>query len=443
QEQEHVPVRAAWGRTLHGNRRPSGRARTGRTRPRLAAQEPAGHPRRPHRRHRRDLGPAPVAGTRPGPAAGGARGLQPGDRPAAGRRGRRRRGPGRTGRPVRQPRRAAAGQGPGRGRQARGRHRHPARDQGRPGAATCGPAAPGAAAGCHRQAAGSAGCAGRGRRCRGLGTARRRGAGRRPGGAGACRGPARPGRAGRGGAGAPACGTEAAGSRWPAAGDGGVDLMERTDMIKRMAAVAVLVSLLAGCSSFKSMFAGKNAEAKKAAEPAELVKFKPTIKPRRAWSVDLGDGERRIGARQGPAVADGRVYAAAAEGRVLALDLQTGKRVWEFKAAKDEKLRLTGGPGAGNGLVVVGGLDGAVIALDAQDGSERWRAKVRSEIIAAPTVSQGLVLVRSNDGRITAFDAASGEQRWYAERELPSLTVRGNASLTPAPGLLFAGNDDG
>lgn len=214
-------------------------------------------------------------------------------------------------------------------------------------------------------------------------------------------------------------------------------------MIKRMAAVAVLVSLLAGCSSFKSMFAGKNAEAKKAAEPAELVKFKPTIKPRKAWSVDLGDGERRIGARQGPAVADGRVYAAAAEGRVLALDLQTGKRVWEFKAAKDEKLRLTGGPGAGNGLVVVGGLDGAVIALDAQDGSERWRAKVRSEIIAAPTVSQGLVLVRSNDGRITAFDVASGEQRWYAERELPSLTVRGNASLTPAPGLLFAGNDDG
>jgi outer membrane assembly lipoprotein YfgL len=214
-------------------------------------------------------------------------------------------------------------------------------------------------------------------------------------------------------------------------------------MIKRMAAVAVLVSLLAGCSTMKGWFAGKNAEAKKAAEPAELVKFEPTVRPRKAWSVDLGDGERRIGARQGPAVADGRVYAAAAEGRVLALDLQTGKRVWEFKADKDEGLRLTGGPGVGGGLVVVGGLDGTVLALDAADGSERWRARVRSEIIASPTVSQGLVFVRGNDGRISAFDAGSGEQRWYAERELPSLTVRGNAPLTAGPGLLFAGNDDG
>ncbi len=219
--------------------------------------------------------------------------------------------------------------------------------------------------------------------------------------------------------------------------------MGRTDMLKRMAAMAVLVSLLAGCSTVKGWFGGKNAEAKKAAEPAELVDFEPSLRVRKAWSMDLGDGERRIGARQGPAVADGRVYAAAAEGSVLALDLQTGKRVWEFKADKDEGLRLAGGPGAGSGLVVVGGLDGTVLALSAEDGSERWRTKVRSEVITSPTVFQTMVFVRSNDGRITAFDAASGEQRWYVDRELPSLTVRGNAPLTAGPGLLFAGHDDG
>ncbi|ADV27246.1 outer membrane assembly lipoprotein YfgL [Pseudoxanthomonas suwonensis 11-1] len=219
--------------------------------------------------------------------------------------------------------------------------------------------------------------------------------------------------------------------------------MERTDMIKRVAVALVMVSLLGGCSTMKSWFGGKNAAAKKAAEPAELVKFDATIKPRKAWSVDLGDGERRIGARQGPAVADGRVFAAAGEGRVLALDLQTGKRVWEFKADKKEGLRLTGGPGVGGGLVAVGGLDGTVLVLDAQDGSERWRAKVRSEIIAAPTVTQGVVVVRGNDGRITAFDAANGEERWSVTRELPNLTVRGNAKVTAAPGLLFVGHDDG
>lgn len=219
--------------------------------------------------------------------------------------------------------------------------------------------------------------------------------------------------------------------------------MGRTEMMKRAAVLAVLTLALAGCSTIKGWFGGKDAEAKKAAEPAELVDFEPTLRPVKLWSVGLGDGERRIGARQGPAVADGKVYAAASEGSVFALDLQTGKKVWEHKTEKDEGLRLAGGPGVGDGLVVVGSLGGNVIALDAADGSERWRAQVSSEVIAPPTVSQGQVFVRGNDGRITAFDAGTGERRWFHEHELPSLTVRGNAPLTVGPGVLFSGNDDG
>ena len=214
-------------------------------------------------------------------------------------------------------------------------------------------------------------------------------------------------------------------------------------MMKRVAITAALVTALAGCSTVKGWFAGKDAEAKKAAEPAELVDFQATAHPRKLWSTGLGDGERRIGARQAPVIADGRVYAAASEGSVYALDLQTGKQLWVHKSDKDEELRLVGGPGAGDGLVVVGSLGGDVIALDANDGQERWRARVSSEVIAPPSVGQNLVFVRSNDGRLTAFDAASGERRWFNEHELPSLTVRGNAPLALGPGVLFSGNDDG
>lgn len=214
-------------------------------------------------------------------------------------------------------------------------------------------------------------------------------------------------------------------------------------MFKRIAFVLAATAMLAGCSTVKGWFAGKDAEAKKLAEPAELVKFEPSVRVSKLWSSGLGDGEQRVGARQVPAVADGRVYAAAGEGSVFALDLQTGKEVWRYRADKKEELRLVGGPGAGAGLVVVGGLSGVVIALDAETGNERWRAKVTSEVIVAPAVSQGLVFVRSNDGRVTAFDAASGERRWFNDRELPSLTVRGNAPLTVGPGVLLVGNDDG
>ena len=216
--------------------------------------------------------------------------------------------------------------------------------------------------------------------------------------------------------------------------------------LKHVAGLALLAMTLTGCSTVKGWFAGKDAEAKKALEPAELVKFEPTLEVSKIWSTSVGKGEGRIGLRQAPAVADGRVYAAAVEGGVHALDLQTGKEVWEYKPAKEKKkpkLRLSGGPGVGDGLVVIGTLDGQVIALDASNGTEKWKSKVPGEVIAAPAVAQGLVFVRSNDGRTTALDAATGEQRWFNAQELPSLTVRGNAPVVAGPGVLFIGNDDG
>ncbi len=216
--------------------------------------------------------------------------------------------------------------------------------------------------------------------------------------------------------------------------------------LKHVAGVALVAMTLTGCSTVKGWFAGKDAEAKKALEPAELVKFEPTLKVDKIWSTSVGKGEGRIGLRQAPMVADGRVYAAAVEGGVHALDLQTGKEVWEYKPAKEKKkpkLRLSGGPGVGDGLVVIGTLDGQVIALDASNGTEKWKSRVPGEVIAAPAIAQGLVFVRSNDGRTTALDAATGEQRWFNAQELPSLTVRGNAPVVTGPGALFIGNDDG
>ncbi len=217
-------------------------------------------------------------------------------------------------------------------------------------------------------------------------------------------------------------------------------------ILKRVATVAMLGMALSGCSTVKGWFAGKDAEAKKLQEPAELVKFDPTVKVDKLWTVNLGKGEDRIGVRQGPVVADGRVYAAAITGGVHAIDLQSGKKVWTYEPAKEKKkpkLRLSGGPGVGEGLVAIGTLDGQVIALDANDGSEKWRAKVPGEVISAPAIGQGMVYVRSNDGRITAFDVGNGTQRWFNPRELPALTVRGNAPIVQGPGVLFIGNDDG
>lgn len=229
--------------------------------------------------------------------------------------------------------------------------------------------------------------------------------------------------------------------------------MARTHEVRSARARAGVVLLLAGvvalagCSSVKHLFTTKKALALK---PAELTEFTPTAKAERVWSTSVGDGEGHLGARQGPTVVDGRVYAAGSEG-VGAWDLQTGKQVW-FHADKKEKkdkdaeaqrLGISSSPGVGDGLLVVGGLEGDVLALDAATGEMKWKAKVGTEVLAAPAIGQGMVLVRSIDGRVTAFDAANGERRWFWTKETPALTVRGNSSPLLVPGAVFIGNDDG
>ena len=205
--------------------------------------------------------------------------------------------------------------------------------------------------------------------------------------------------------------------------------------------IALLIAMVAlsGCSTVKGWFEVGDKGKKAASKPTELTDFTPSVTVSRLWTAKAGSGESRLGLTQAPAIADGRVYAAAVEGGVGAFDLQTGASLWQYKS----KQSISGGPGAGEGLVVVGTLDGGVIALDASNGTEKWTAKVNSEIIAAPTIGQSTVLVRSDDGRITAFDAASGERRWFWNHDMPSLTVRGNDAPVLGPGFVFVGNDDG
>lgn len=206
----------------------------------------------------------------------------------------------------------------------------------------------------------------------------------------------------------------------------------------RVSAILLCTVALAGCTTVKGWFGGKDSEAK-ADEPMRLVEITPTATVAKLWSANAGKGEGRLGLRQSPVVADGRVYAAAVKGGVHAFDLQTGSRVWSHESDQ----RVSGGPGVGDGLLVFGSLDGELTALDASTGAEKWQAEVLSEIIAAPAVGMGMVFVRSNDGRITAFDAASGERRWFWAHGVPTLSVRGNDAPLLGPGVVFAGNDDG
>lgn len=191
------------------------------------------------------------------------------------------------------------------------------------------------------------------------------------------------------------------------------------------AALLALTLLAVGCSS----------NSKKELPPAELTDFKEEVRLEKQWSRSVGDGQGELYNLIEPAVDGQTIYAASAEGRVMAIQRESGDVLWK----KDLDLPVSGAVGVGNGLVLVGTMRGDVIALDAGSGEQKWRAKVTSEVLAAPATNGDVVVVQTQDDKLIAFDAATGNQRWIYEGTVPVLTLRGTGAPLIDGRLALAG----
>jgi outer membrane protein assembly factor BamB len=164
---------------------------------------------------------------------------------------------------------------------------------------------------------------------------------------------------------------------------------------------------------------------------APLPQIAQSLRVGTLWQANVGSSQHAIFA---PAVAGGSVYAAAADGTITRLDAASGKRAWSISAGEP----LSGGVGADAGLVAVGSSKGEVLAFDS-NGTALWKARVSSEVLAAPQVAQDVVVARSADGRIFGLSARDGKRKWYYQRSTPALTVRSPVGISIADGVVYAG----
>lgn len=174
-------------------------------------------------------------------------------------------------------------------------------------------------------------------------------------------------------------------------------------------------------------------------EPSELVKFDQTLKVKKVWSTSVGDGLGKQGIGIAPLYSSGKLYAADYEGRLTAVDAETGNKLWQQKT----DLPFSGGPGLEGNLLVMGTIDGQVQAFNADTGSSLWQTRVSSEVLAAPAIGDNIVVVRCIDGRVFGLDASNGNRLWIYDRSVPLLTLRGNSALLVRAGAVFIGYDDG
>jgi quinohemoprotein ethanol dehydrogenase len=98
------------------------------------------------------------------------------------------------------------------------------------------------------------------------------------------------------------------------------------------------------------------------------------------WKFNPAKMRLSLPANRGVAYADGRIYSAALDGRLFALDAKTGKLLWSVETvARDSVAVITGAPRTFDGKVIIGnagadfGSRGYVTAYDGATGKLIWR----------------------------------------------------------------------
>ncbi|WP_448217438.1 outer membrane protein assembly factor BamB [Endozoicomonas sp. 2B-B] len=205
--------------------------------------------------------------------------------------------------------------------------------------------------------------------------------------------------------------------------------------MERIIRSLLIVSLTLGLASC-SLFSDDEDIVRK---PKTLTGFEPDIELQEVWSRSIGKGVEDSYERLVPSVSGDVIYAAGAQGDVIALNLETGKEIWK----KSLELAVGGGITADFGMLLLGTLDGHVIALKEEDGSELWKARVSSEVISSPQTNGRVVMVQSIDDTITALDAETGKELWHQENLQPALTLRGSSTPLIEGEAVFVGLSNG
>lgn len=146
-----------------------------------------------------------------------------------------------------------------------------------------------------------------------------------------------------------------------------------------------------------------------------------------AWYADMNTSR---GQEATPIVVDGAIYVSTSWSNVWAFDVRTGDLLWEFDPQVDRSVGLKAccdvvnrGVAVWEGKVFVGALDGRLIALDSETGELLWETitvdqNLNYTITGAPRVVKGNVLIGNGGaeygvrGYVTAYDAETGELNW-------------------------------
>ncbi len=145
------------------------------------------------------------------------------------------------------------------------------------------------------------------------------------------------------------------------------------------------------------------------------------------WFYDLDTDK---GQEATPLVVDGVMYTTSAWSKLHAFNAVTGELLWQFDPQVPKEVLVNAccdavnrGAAYWDGKVYIGTLDGRLIAVDAETGKHVWSTQTVDTdkpytITGAPRIAEGLVFIGNGGaelgvrGYISAYDLNTGEKRW-------------------------------
>ena len=206
--------------------------------------------------------------------------------------------------------------------------------------------------------------------------------------------------------------------------------------ISRYLLLFTMMFSIAGCSTISGWFDSDDDDPM---APMALSDITETVKIKELWSVGVGDGQGDGFYRLQPAISGEVIYAASADGEVVAVDRKRGKTLWEV----DLDISLSGGVGVYNDVLLLGSSEGLVLKLDANTGEQLWTTMLTGEILSPPQANGKVVVAQTYNGKLQGLDFATGQLLWTYNSKVPVLTIRGTSVPIMENNRVYAGFANG
>ncbi|HQT63444.1 MAG: hypothetical protein B7Z75_06300 [Acidocella sp. 20-57-95] len=167
-----------------------------------------------------------------------------------------------------------------------------------------------------------------------------------------------------------------------------------------------------------------------------------------SWHVGIGAGG---GYRQplaaSPIVAEGKIFAMDANGKITAVKGADGTQVWrtDTKPKHATELNIGGGLAYHEGLIYVSTGYSELVAISPTDGKIIWRQKLDFPARSAPAIGNGLVAVITQNDLLMTFLVKTGTPSWRFVGKI--MDQPASVSVIGAPaiddGILVAGFSSG